>query len=147
VGATGGEIKRLLGEHEGLRAHMKSLIKSRGYLAPQELQVKQRLWNYRYGLYDFKDAIKYHQELDERIFKSLPVDISPKNPIEEHAEIQKVIDEAIVLSESATIDRLDQEELNEFSLKIGVAFNKIYELIEMHIIEENAILEKALKHI
>lgn len=147
MGVTGGEIRKLIGEHEGIRAHMKFLVKSRGNLATQDVQVKERLWSYRCGLYDFRDAIQYHLELDECIFKSLPGDVSFKDPTEEHGEIQKVIKDLIELAESATIDRLGPEELKQFVQKIGAAFNKIHELIEVHITKENGILEEALKHI
>ncbi len=147
MGVTGGEIKELMGEHDGIRAHMKFLVKSRENMATQDVQVKERIWSYRCGLYDFRDAIRYHLETDERLYKSLLGDVSFMDPMEEHEEIQRVINDFIELVDSAVIDRLGQEELNQYTQKIGVAFNKIHELIEAHIIKENIILEQALKKI
>jgi hypothetical protein len=147
MGITGGEIKELMGEHEGIRAHMRFLVKSRENLVTQDIQVKERIWSYRCGLYDFRDAVQYHLEVDERIFKSLPGNVSLMDPTEEHEEMQRVINDFIKLADSAVIDRLGQEELNQYTQKIGVAFNKIHELIEVHIAKENAILKEALKNI
>jgi hypothetical protein len=142
-----GEIKGLMGEHEGLRAHMRFLIKSRERMMTQDIQVKERIWSYRCGLYDFRDAVRYHLEVDERIFKSLPSSVSLKEPSKEHDEIQRVINELIALAESTVIDKLGQEDLYQFALKIGLAFSKIYELIDAHINKENAILDEALKNV
>jgi len=147
MGVTGGEIRELLGEHEGIRAHMRFLIRSRENLATRDVQAKERIWAYRCGLYDFKDAIQFHIEVDERIFKALPGDASLKDPTEEHQEIQKVINELIELADSAVIDRLGEEKLDQYTEKIRLAFNKIHDLIEAHITIENAILEEALKKI
>lgn len=144
---TGGAIKELMGEHEGIRAQMKFLVKSRENLIIQDVQVKERIWCYRCGLYDFRDAIQYHLEVDEHIFKSLPGNVSTTDPTEEHEEIQRIINAFIELADSAVIDRLGQEELDQYTQKIGVALNKINELIEAHIAKENAILETALKNI
>jgi hypothetical protein len=142
---TGGEIKELLGEHEGIRTHIRFLVKSRENLAIEDTQARERLWAYRCGLYDFRDAIQFHIELDERIFRALPVDVSAKDTEEEHQEIQRVVSELIDLADSAVIEKLGPEELQIFTEKIWLAFSKTRDLIEAHIAVENAILEEALK--
>jgi translation initiation factor 2B subunit (eIF-2B alpha/beta/delta family) len=147
MGVKGGEIRQLMGVHEGIRAHLKFLVKSRENLATQDVPIKERIFSYRCGLYDFRDAIRHHCELDERIFKALPSSVSLANTTEEHREIQKVLNDFIELVDSAVIDRLEQEELDQFTQKIRVAFNKIHELIEAHITKENAILKEALEKI
>ena len=141
---TGGEIKELLGEHEGIRSHLRFLLKSCVNLAIQDIRTKERLCAYRCGLYDFRDAIQFHIELDERVFQTFSVDFSTKVPVEEHREILRVINELILLADSAVIERLGLEELQLFTEKIGLAFSKIYDLIEAHIAVENAILKEAL---
>jgi hypothetical protein len=144
------EIKELMGEHEGIRAHMKFLMRSRENMVAKDARVKEQIWSYRCGLYDFRDAMRNHQELDERIFQSLPGNVSPGELAEDHHEIQKIIDDLIALTENAesvVTDRFDQAKLYPLAQKIGLAFNKIYELIEAHINKENAILDAALKQI
>lgn len=145
MGVTGGEIKELLGEHEGIRTHLRFLVKSRENLVTEDIRAKERLWAYRCGLYDFRDAIQFHIEIDERIFKALPGNISLNYSMEEHREIQRVVNELIKLADSAAIERLGLEELHRYTEKIGLAFNKTHDLIEAHIAVENAILQEALK--
>jgi hypothetical protein len=142
---TGGEIKELLGEHEGIRTHLRFLVKSRENLEIEDSRTRERLWAYRCGLYDFRDAIQFHIEIDEHIFQSLPVDVSLKDTKEEHREIQSVVNELIELADSAVIEKLGSEELQCYTEKIGLAFSKTRELIETHIALENAILEESLK--
>ena len=138
---TGREaMKELMGEHEAIMAHMQSLTKSVANLAAQP--AKERILNYRYRLYDFKDAIWYHLEIDERIFKSLFGDAYLEDPIEEHREIQRLVNDMISLADNAAIENLGQEELNQYCASLERAFSKICKLIELHIAKENAILER-----
>jgi hemerythrin-like domain-containing protein len=142
---TGGEIRDLLGEHEGIRSQLNFLVKSQEKLVTQDIKAKEHLWAYRCGLYDFRDIIRFHIEVDERIFKALFGDSSPRNSREEHREIQKVVNELIEVADSAVIEKLEPEELQRYTEKIGLAFNKTHELIETHIAVENAVLQEALE--
>jgi hypothetical protein len=149
VGAMSRELKELIGEHEAILAYMETLTKTAENLAAQPALARDRLWNYRHGLYDFKDAIWYHLEIDERVFKSLFGDAYQEDPIEEHRQIQQLVEDMISLANNAFIDRMGQEELNQYCAKIGTAFKKICELIELHIAKENTILQRvqdALNH-
>ena len=147
---TGREaMKELMGEHEAIMAHMHSLTKSVANLAAQPAPAKEQIWNYRYRLYDFKDAIWYHLEIDERIFKSLLGDVYLEDPIEEHREIERLVNDMILMADNAVIEKLGREELKIYCASLGNAFSKICRLIELHIAKENAILErvqKALNH-
>jgi hypothetical protein len=145
VAVTGGEIRELLGEHEGIRFQLNFLLRSRDKLAKPDILTKERLWAYRCGLHDFQDAIQFHIELDERILQMLLGDISLKNFREEHREMQEVVADLIRLADSAVIERLEPEELQHYTEKIGLAFNKTRDLIETHIAAENAMLQEALK--
>jgi hypothetical protein len=139
------EMKELIGEHEAIMAYMQSLTKSAENLAAYPEPVKERIWNYRYRLYDFKDAIWYHLEIDERVFQSLFGDAYLEDPTEEHKEIQRLVNDMILMADNAVIEKFNQDELNQYCLKLGEAFNKICKLIELHIFRENAILERVQK--
>ena len=141
MGAMSKEMKELIGEHQAIMAYMQTLSKTAEKLAAQPAAAKEQLWKYRYGLYDFKDALWYHLEIDERVFKSLFGDAYLEDPIEEHREIQQLVDDMIALADDAAIEKMGQEELNQYCIKIGTAFKKICKLIELHIAKENAILE------
>ncbi len=136
------EMKELIGEHEAIIAHMQSLTKSAENLAAQPAPAKERIWNYRYRLYDFKDAIWYHLEIDERVFKSLLGDAYPEAPVEEHQEIQQLVNDMIMLADNAVIEKLEQAQLSEYCARLGTAFDRICKLIELHIAKENAILQR-----
>jgi hypothetical protein len=143
------QMKELIGEHEAIMVYMQSLTKSAEDLAARPGQARERIWNYRQRLYDFKDAIWYHLEIDERIFKSLLGDTYLEDPIEEHQEIQQLVNNMILLADNAVIENMGQEELSQYCESLGKAFKKICRLIELHIAKENAILERvqqALNH-
>jgi hypothetical protein len=142
---TVGDIRELLGEHEGIRAHMNFLARLQKNLSVQDIQAREKIWAYHCGLHDFKDEIQFHIDVDKRIFRELPKDISLNAPIEEHEEIQNLYNELIELTDSAAIDRFNEQELGEFIEKIKLAINKIFDLVEIHITSENKILEKALE--
>jgi hypothetical protein len=142
-----GDIRESLGEHEAIRAHMRFLARSQKNLSIQDIQAKEKIWAYRCGLHDFKDEIQFHIEVDQRIFRALPADISLTETEEEHGEILTLINELIELADSAIIDKLSMEELDEYTKKIGLAVNKIFDLVEIHLTIENDILEKALDKI
>ena len=142
-------MKELVGEHEAIIVYMQSLMKSAASLAAQSVPAKDRIWNYRYRLYDFKDAVWYHLEVDERIFKTLLGDTYMEDPIEEHREIQRLVNDMIAMADNTLVEKMGQEELNLYCASLGNAFGKICKLIELHIARENAILErvqKALNH-
>jgi hypothetical protein len=142
-------MKELMGEHEAIMVYMHSLTKSAEGLVVQPARAKERLWNYRQRLYDFKDAIWYHLELDERIFKSVLGDAFVEDPVEEHQEIQRLVNDMILMADNTIVDNMGQEELDLYCSSLGEAFRKICQLIELHIARENSILErvqKALNH-
>jgi hypothetical protein len=143
--ATRKEMKELMGEHEAIMAYMGFLARSLDSLATQPVPVGERIWSYCWGLSDFRDAIRYHLEVDERIFKALPDDACGEDPMEEHRAIQDLLNDMVQVADITIVDKLGQEELNQYTSKIGIAFNKICRLIELHIIKENTILERVQK--
>ena len=143
--ASSKEIAGLMGEHEAIRAHMKFLINSLTSMAAPSSQVKDLLWSYRLGLYDFRDGIRLHIDLDERIFKALAGSASVAATMQEHENIRKQVDEAIHLADSAVNDKLVQEELKQHALKIREAFNRICALIEAHTATEDRLLKTVQK--
>ncbi len=139
------EMRELIGEHDAIMAYMQFLAKSAARLAEQSEPAKERIWNYCCSLYDFKDAIWNHLEIDEKVFKSLMGDTYPEDPVEEHREIQQLVNEMIALADNTVIAKVEQAHLNEYCAKLGAAFDRICKLIELHIAKENAILEKVQK--
>ena len=142
---TGGDIRELLGEHEGIRAHLNYLVKSRETLAQQDNVVLEQLFNYRCALYDFWDAVRYHIEFDERVFGAINDSSRAQNPAQEHEEIKKIILDFITLVDSMVITALGPEQLTDSIRRIGTAMDKIRLMIEAHIARENAVLEETLK--
>ncbi|MGD0794772.1 MAG: hypothetical protein ABR958_04160 [Dehalococcoidales bacterium] len=143
------EMKELMGEHEAIMAYMQTLTRSAENLIIQPAYAKNRLWNYRQRLYDFKDAIWFHLDVDERIFKSLFGDTFLEDPTAEHQEIQRLVNDIIAMADNTNIEGLGQEELDQFCDQLGTAFKKVCKLIGLHIARENAIMErvqKALNH-
>jgi hypothetical protein len=139
------EIAGLMGEHQAIRAHMKFLINSLTSMAAPSSQIKDLLWSYRMGLYDFRDGIRLHIDLDERIFKALPGSTSVAATMKEHQEIQKQVDEAIHLADSSVNDKLAQAELKQYASQIREAFDRICALIEAHTATEDRLLKTVPK--
>ena len=143
--ATENEMTGLMREHEAIRAHMKFLINSLSSLAVQSAQAKDQIRRYRWGLYDFRDGIRRHVELDERIFEKLPGNTSVEETMKEHEEIQKQADDVIRLADDAAESELGREKLNQRALNIREAFNRICELIEAHTAKEDRLLKLVQK--
>jgi hypothetical protein len=152
VAATENEMTNLMQEHEAIRAHMKFLSNSLSNLAEQSsggmepaAQVKDRIWNYRWGLYDFRDGIRRHIELDERIFETLSGSSSMGKMMREHEIIRKQVDDALHLTDDAVENEVSPKELNKYALDIREAFNKICALIEKHTASEDRLLKLVQK--
>jgi hypothetical protein len=140
------EMRELMGEHEALMVYMKTLTRTAESLAAPVSGARERLWNYRYCLHDFQDAISFHMDIDDRVFKSiLGVNYIIEDPTEEHREIQRLLNEMVAMADNAVIDKLCQEEMGEFCDRLGLAFKKAVKLIELHIARENGILERVQK--
>jgi hypothetical protein len=142
--ATGG-LKELIGEHGTIVTYAQSLTKSAEALAARPLHVKQRILNYRRSLNEFKEAILSHLEIDERILKSVLGSGCPSDPLEEHLEIQQLINEMIEISEDAVVEKLEYADLTRYCARLGQAFEKICRLIELHRAKEDAVLQKVQK--
>jgi hypothetical protein len=136
------ETKELIGEHEAIIAYMRFLAKSAAKLSEQPAPAKEKVWNYCCNLYDFKDAIWNHLEVDEKVFKAILGDKYGENNADEHREIHNLAEQLISLADNSVISGLEQEQLNEYCVRLGSAFDKICKLVELHIAKENAILER-----
>lgn len=143
--STDKERERLLGEHEGIRAHMKFIAKNLGNLAGQKIQIRERIWIYRWGLWDFRDAVQRHIELDERIFREFKDNALVEETMNEHDEIKKMVDDAIALANNAVEKELGREDLTQSAVNIRKIFDRIRKLIEEHTAREDIILEPARK--
>jgi hypothetical protein len=92
-------------------------------------------------LYDFREAIRRHIELDERIFGTLLGSGSMKGMTGEHETIQKQVDTAIRLAENAVYNRLGRERLNKCASEIRETVEGVCRLIEAHIAQEDRLLK------
>jgi hypothetical protein len=149
MNAISKEMKELVGEHEAILAHMRSLTRAVENLSSQPAEAKERLWGYRQALYDFKDAMWFHLDVDDRVFKSILGEEAAEDPAAEHREIQQLVNDMVTMAECAVTDRMGREEMDRLCSSLGLAFKKICKLIELHMARENAILErvqKALNH-
>ncbi len=142
MNATKEAMKELIGEHEAIMAYMQSLTRSAQNLIASPANVNEKISNYRCRLYDFRDAIWRHLEIDERIFRSVLGDSFAEDPVEEHQEIQRLVNDMISLADNAVIEKLGNEELNLYCASLANAFGKICNLIELHMAKENTILER-----
>ena len=140
------EIRNLVQQHQSTQAHIKFLIHSVGRLDPQlcremanATSIMNRIALYRWSLYDFKEAMQRHDELDRRIFRGRR---SIEGIIKEHQGIMEQVSSAIVLAESAVNNSVSREELNVYLVKTTIAVNKICETIELHLAREDELLRQ-----
>jgi hemerythrin-like domain-containing protein len=148
--ATKKEIWNLLRQHEAIRAHMKFLTRALKKLTAQSHQgtaaeLKDRITLYRWSLYDFREAIRRHIEMDNRIFNMLLSEGMSAEMDRGHAEISQQLDEVITLAENAVYRELSRQELNKSAADIKKAVTVLCDTCQAHIALEDGILEPALK--
>ena len=133
-------------QHQAIHAQMKYLIKALPLLSKQPCQImgystnlKDQMARYRWSLYDFKEAVRNHSELDERIFRNSRFN---KEISKEHQEIREQIDTAVSLSEDATNNKLAHEDLINYSEKINMLVKEIWKTMEQHMAKEDNLLKQ-----
>lgn len=139
------ELSELMWQHKAIIDHIKFLTDSLSDLATPSSQLKKQTTFYsslyRWSLYDFRETIRRHIELDERIFKMLPGSAPIKFSRSEHDKIQKQVDSAIWLAENAVYNKLSREELNKCTSDTIEASDRICASITEHVAKEDKILE------
>jgi hypothetical protein len=148
--ATKKEIWDLLRQHEAIRAHMKFLTRALKKLTAQShrgtaADLKDRITLYRWSLYDFREAIRRHIEMDDRIFAMLLSEGMSAEMDRGHAKISKQLDGVIGLAENAVYHDLSRQELNRSAAAIKEAVMVLCDTCQAHISREDSILEPALK--
>ncbi len=140
-------------EHRAIREHMNFLSNSLSSLARESSQgaaestsIKDPITLYRWSLYDFREAIRRHIDLDERIFGLLLGSTAVKEIMGEHETIQKQLDLAIALAENAIYNKLRPAEQGQYASDIGEAVKKICESIGAHIAKEDLLLKQMPKN-
>jgi hemerythrin-like domain-containing protein len=148
--ATRKEIWDLLRQHEAIRAHMKFLARTLKKLTVQShrgtpADLKDYITLYRWSLYDFREAIKRHIEMDDRIFASLLTGNMSAEMDLGHEDITRRIDAVIELAENAVYHELNRQEINRSAADIKLAVRTLCDTCQAHIAREDAILETALE--
>ena len=139
--ASNDEMAGLMREHEAIRVQMKVLIASLSSLAAQPDQVKDQIWQYRQKLWDFEETIRRHIALDERLFKTILVSTMNKEVTKEHHDIQKEVNDAVLLASDAVENELSREEMNKSALTIREIIDRICTMIELHTVKEDKLLK------
>ena len=148
MAATDKEVADLVQQHQAIEAHMRFLTKALKTLTTQSYgeegksaQLKEQIKLYRWSLYDFREAIRRHIELDEHIFQALLSHVPLEELSKEHEEIRKQIDDVIRQAENAVYNKLSREELNQGANTIREAVEKICQVCQAHIAKEDSILK------
>jgi hemerythrin-like domain-containing protein len=154
---TRKEIGDLLRQHEAIRAHMKFLTRALKKLTAQSHQgdpaatrkteLKEHIKLYRWSLYDFREAIRRHIEMDDRIFNVLLDTHLSEEMDRGHEEISRRIDKVIGLAEEAVYNNLGRKELNRSAAEIKEAVKQLCNYCESHIALEDSVLEPALREL
>lgn len=148
MAATNKEMADLVQQHQAIKAHMGFLTKALKKLTTQShgekvksAQLKEQITLYRWSLYDFREAIRRHIELDEHIFQALLSHVSLEELSKEHEEIRKQLDDVIRQAENAVYNKLSREELNQGANTIREAVKKICQACQSHIAKEDSFLK------
>jgi hemerythrin-like domain-containing protein len=142
-------ISDLLRQHEAIRAHMKFLTRALRKLTVKSHQgtaseLKEQITLYRWSLYDFREAIRRHIEMDDRIFSLLLSQNMSGEMDRGHEEIRRRIDEVIKLAEDAVYNNLKRRELNQSAADIKEAVKVLCNTCQAHIAHEDSFLKPAL---
>ncbi|OGO43881.1 MAG: hypothetical protein A2Z05_06550 [Chloroflexi bacterium RBG_16_60_22] len=132
----------MLEDHEAIRAHMNFLAKSLDKMSDKSVDVKERLWSYRQGLHDFREAVLNHIERDEAIFRALLKNAPVDESLAEHDDIHELVALAIRAADYAINHELSQAEMNQCALKIKTVFTRACQLIQEHTAKEDELLKR-----
>jgi hemerythrin-like domain-containing protein len=149
---TRKEIGDLLRQHEAIRAHMTFLTRSLKKLAAQShrgtaAELKERIMLYRWSLYDFREAIRRHIEMDNRIFGMLLTDNTSVELDRGHEEISRRIDDVVKLAEDVVYKKSGRSDLDQAAAQIKESVRVLCDTCQRHIALEDEILKPALRDI
>jgi len=137
-------------EHDAIRKQIIFLTKSLDSLAAKSdqgimkiNQLKEQITLYRWPLYDFREAVKRHMDVDEHVFRDYQGTAPLEDLDKEHEVIRKQLDKAITLAEKAGYSSLSEEELRKWGSDIKKTVDKVCKLIRAHTAKEDKILEQS----
>jgi hypothetical protein len=153
--ATGDkDMTELIQQHQAIKAHMGFLTKSLKKLTNQShtermtsTQLKEQITLYRWSLYDFREAIRRHIELDEHIFQKLLNHGSIEDLSKEHEEIQNKINDVITHTENAVYSKLGNRELYQSAKTIKEEVKSVCKVCQSHMAEEDSLLQAKHKNV
>ena len=137
------EKTRLLEDRTGIKNHMKSLLKSIDTLDVNSALLKDNLWCYRQRLYDFRDAIQVHLELDDIVLSHLPQRGPASRITRDREKLLRLVMRAIQLTDTVVDCHLSPAETARFARNIREISGMIYRVIEIHSTVEDKLLDRA----
>lgn len=149
--AESAGLRRILHEHEAIRADLKRIDDSCNNLIEQAQSdqselLKERMANPQTLLY-LRDGIKQHIARDEAALQPLVGRFSMDSIVKEHKEIEQEVERAISLTGRIVEKEMSQEELSRWGSDFMQAIHRIHELIVAHIAREDAIVELLRKNL
>jgi hemerythrin-like domain-containing protein len=147
---TRKEIADLLRQHEAIRAHMKFLTRSLKKLIVGSHQgtaaeLRERITLYRWSLYDFREAIRRHIEMDDQIFAVLISRDASAELDRGHEEIRRLLEGVISLAEGVVYEKPGRGNLDRAAAQIKESVRALCDTCQRHIAKEDEILEPALQ--
>ena len=136
------EKTRLLENRAGIKNHMKSILKSLNSVDITSALLKDNLWCYRQRLYDFRDAIQVHLELDDIVLNRITRGRSTSRIMKEREKLLGLVMRAIELTNTVVESDLSPAETARFAKSIREISGMIYRVIEMHESVEDKLLSQ-----
>lgn len=143
------EISGIMGQHEAIRAQLRFLVDSLRALSlecsdttTQFGRLQELASNSRLRLYDFRDGIENHIELDERFFEGIGDQTLVEDLLREHRECRNRVADAIRLAESLFGSEVSPETLASLSSEIRIAAEKASRSIVSHMDHEDMVLRE-----
>ncbi len=136
------ERTRLLENQAGIKNHIKSIIKSLDRFDVTSALLKDNLWCYRQRLYDFRDAIQVHLELDDIVFGHTPRR-SASLIKKDREKLLNLVMRAIQLTDTVVESNLSPGDTARFAKNIREISGMIYRVIDIHATIEDKMLGQA----
>jgi hypothetical protein len=137
------EKTRLLEDRVGIKAHMKSLLKSLDDFDVTSTLLKDRVWCYRQRLYDVREAIQFHLQMDDIVFSRIPRCREVSRTVKQREKLLGLVTRAIQLTDTVVESDRSPGELARIAKNIREISGMIYQVIDIHAALEDKLLGQA----